>query len=200
VTPRVEAFARATSSLDQALIIGAKEKTMDPSNPLAPIFAASFAVQQILEMLSVFVEKWFGEKRKKAVLGIVGFVIGFGFASYFELYAMKYFGITKSGGAIDLVVTALIMSAGTEGTNSIVKFLKYLKEDKKATAAETVQSVAKRSTQIVASSRSVSPDALRTLEKMRTAAGREAPATALRKTGAATDGDMAAAYSYISEK
>jgi hypothetical protein len=36
---------------------------------------------------------------------------------------------------VDFIATALIISAGTEGVNSILKFLKYSKEDKKREAA-----------------------------------------------------------------
>jgi hypothetical protein len=37
---------------------------------------------------------------------------------------------------VDVIVTALIVSAGTEGFNSIMKFLGYAKEDKKADTVE----------------------------------------------------------------
>ena len=148
---------------------------MDISNPLAPIFAASVALQQILEVLSVFVEKWFGEQRKKAALGVIGFVMGLVLAYMFGLNVMAYFktpdtaGVLKAlpnaGSYLDTVVTALVLSAGTEGTNSIVKFLKYLKEDKKATAAETLQLLRKRAGEATV------PAARRTLEKLRERAG-----------------------------
>jgi hypothetical protein len=36
---------------------------------------------------------------------------------------------------LDVLISALVLSAGTEGVNSILKFFKYSKEDKKATAA-----------------------------------------------------------------
>ena len=109
---------------------------MEAINPLAPIFAASVAVQQILEVFSVFV----GEtKKKKAVLGGIGFLVGIVLARAFGLDVMQYFQLNSNIPGIDTIVTALVLSAGTEGTNSIVKFLKYLKEDKKTTAAETLQ-------------------------------------------------------------
>src|SRR5215208_5598565 len=104
---------------------------MDISNPLAPIFAASVALQQFLEVISAFVEKLVGEEKKKAALGIVGFVIGLVLAYTFGLSVMAYFkapdasGVLQSlpnaGFFIDKLVTALVLSAGTEGTNSIVK-------------------------------------------------------------------------------
>ena len=167
---------------------------MDMSNPLAPIFAASFAVQQILEVLSVLVEKYFGEKRKKMVLGVIGFGFGMILASHFDLYALKYFNVAKSGGFLDTIVTALILSAGTEGTNSIVKFLKYLKEDKKATAADTVERLAARAAGETPSP-SVSGGALKTLNKLRAAAGRESPAFT-----ADADPDRVSSLTFISNK
>lgn len=39
----------------------------------------------------------------------------------------------------DVIVTALVLSAGTEGFNSILKFLGYSKEDKKAQAVESLK-------------------------------------------------------------
>ena len=154
-------------------------------DPLAPVFAASLAVQQILEAIGALVEERFGGPKKKAILGAIGFVIGLILATYFELNVMKYFGVQRNGGIVDKVVTALILSAGTEGVNSIVKFLKYLKEDKKATAAETLQTLRARAGD---GRPAVSTRAQATLERLR--GGRAAPAE---------DGAVeSAAFSYIS--
>ncbi|MEX2546935.1 MAG: hypothetical protein WD830_04005, partial [Chloroflexota bacterium] len=40
---------------------------------------------------------------------------------------------------IDLVATALVVSAGTESLNSILKFLSYKKDEQKAETAEKMQ-------------------------------------------------------------
>lgn len=165
---------------------------MDPTNPLAPIFAASLAVQQVLEVLSVPVEKWFGEVRTKSVLGVIGFLIGIVLALVFNLNVMSYFGVQNAGNFLDKIVTALILSAGTEGMNSVVKFLKYLKEDKKATAAETLQTL--RSRAAGAETTPALSGAKGTLEKLRRAAGRT-PAGALNKPD-----DVAPAFTFISNK
>ena len=158
---------------------------MDPSNPLAPIFAASVAVQQILEVISVAVETRFGALRMKAILGVIGFIIGIVFAYVFGLNVMAYFHVANSGGFIDKIVTALILSAGTEGTNSIVKFLKYLKEDKKVNAAETLQALRGRSAETDAGG--AQSAARRTLEKMRAAAGKPAVDQASTRSTALKD-------------
>lgn len=161
-------------------------------DPLAPIFAASVAVQQILEAISVFVEERYGPAKKKAILGVVGFVIGLGFAAYFDLNVMSYFQVTRSGGLVDKVLTALMLSAGTEGVNSVVKFLKYLKEDRKATAAETLQMLRKRAAED-------RPSAQVTLDRLRSEAGRPAPPGAAERPAPATDRTaQAPAFSYIS--
>ena len=169
-------------------------------DPLAPIFAASVAVQQILEAISVFVEEKYGPAKKKAILGIVGFVIGLVFAAYFDLNVMSYFQVPRSGGLVDKVLTALMLSAGTEGVNSLVKFLKYLKEDKKATAAETLQTLRKRATE---DRPAVSPRARRTLDRLRRDAGMPAPEREAGEPAPATPATggtavQAPAFSYIS--
>ena len=56
-----------------------------------------------------------------------------------KVYADKTYELGKSKELTrisrDLIGLALVLSAGTEGVNSILKFFKYSKEDKKATAA-----------------------------------------------------------------
>jgi hypothetical protein len=171
---------------------------MDPLNPLAPIFAASVAVQQVLEVFSVLVEKYVGESRKKAVLGAIGFLIGIILARAFNLDVMSYFKLNSDIAGIDTVVTALVLSAGTEGTNSIVKFLKYLKEEKKATAAETLEVLRKRAGETTPAL--PSSDARKTLEKLRTRAGTAAPTRALPSAVTLDDAVRTPAFTYISGK
>jgi cellobiose-specific phosphotransferase system component IIA len=172
------------------------ETEVDTSNPLGPIFAAGVAVQQLLEALSPLVEKFFGEARKKMVLGVVGFIVGLILASYFKLYVLTFFKVANSGGVLDIVVTALILSAGTEGTNSIVKFLKYLKEDKKTEAAEKVQRLTGRS------DNAASPEALKMRDRLRAEAGGESvrDRTSIPTGGSRTSPESVKAFSYISGK
>ena len=58
---------------------------MDVTNPLAPIFAASLAVQQVLEVVSVPLGNKYGELRLKSILGVTGFIIGVILAYVFTL-------------------------------------------------------------------------------------------------------------------
>lgn len=183
---------------------------MDLLNPLAPIFAASVAVQQIIEVFSVIIERRQARKKtaskkeesekaaaKKAASGIIGFIAGIALARAFGLDVMQYFQINSMIPGLDTIVTALVLSAGTEGTNSIVKFLKYLKEDKKATAAETLESLRKRSRDTTATG--AATGARGTLEKLRTrAAGTTARSSVTPP--AEDDASSTAAYSYISAK
>jgi hypothetical protein len=109
---------------------------------LTALFAAGFAVQQLLELMTAILDLDSNptfEKYKKAILGLLSLTAGLllaGFVS--DLRVLSALGVTASGlpfTATDVCVTGLVLSAGTEGINSILKFAKYSKEDKKTTAA-----------------------------------------------------------------
>ena len=109
---------------------------------LSALFAAGFAVQQLLELMTAIlnldIDPTF-QKYKKAILGLMSLAAGLllaGFVS--DLRVLSALGVTASGlpfTATDVCVTGLVLSAGTEGINSILKFAKYSKEDKKTTVA-----------------------------------------------------------------
>lgn len=105
---------------------------------LAPILAAGFAVQQLLEILTSFLDldnnKGF-QRYKKPILGTVAFGIGCALASALENGVLGILQGRSEYKWTDFFATALVISAGTEGVNSILKFLKYSKEDKKREAA-----------------------------------------------------------------
>lgn len=148
---------------------------IDPSNPLGLLSVASFAVQQILEALSLPIERWLGDSWKKTVLGVISFIIGLLLAWQLHLHVLEFFipndptapAYAMRGGKLDFIITALVLSAGTEGTNSVLKYLKYLKEDKKATAADTVQTLTDAARRAPITAVPVSTAALRTLNKLR---------------------------------
>lgn len=115
---------------------------MDQQNlqvSLGPCFVAAFAVQQFLEILTSVLNLDANptfEKYKKAILSISSFVLGLLLAGF--LPAVRIFAslqVECAKGVFDILVTGLVLSAGTEGLNSVLKFMKYTKEDKKATAA-----------------------------------------------------------------
>jgi hypothetical protein len=105
---------------------------------LAPVFAAGFAVQQLLEIVSSFFDldsKEFFKKYKKPILGTAAFALGYALARQLDHGVVGILQGSDKYTTIDQLATALIISAGTEGVNSILKFLKYSKEDKKRDAA-----------------------------------------------------------------
>ncbi|HTP09003.1 MAG TPA: hypothetical protein VMP08_12175 [Anaerolineae bacterium] len=102
---------------------------------LGPAFAAGFAVQRLLEILDPLLDKVsFVKDNKKMVLAIVSLIVGFALAIGAGLRVLRPLGVTSTD-LVDIVITALIVSAGTEGFNSIMKFLGYAKEGKKADTA-----------------------------------------------------------------
>ncbi len=114
---------------------------------LAPVFAAGLAVQQFLEILTSVLDlgqRAAFEKHKKAILGLASLTLGLVFASSSSLRVLKplFTGVVTDPVTIptylDYIVTALVISAGTEGVNSILKFLKYKKEETKGDAAAKV--------------------------------------------------------------
>jgi hypothetical protein len=102
---------------------------------LGPAFAAGFALQRLLEIFDPLLDKIkFVKGNKKIVLGLISLIIGLVLAFGIGLRVLRPLGVTTAD-FLDAVTTALIVSAGTEGFNSILKFLGYIKEDRKAAAA-----------------------------------------------------------------
>ena len=103
---------------------------------LGPAFAAGFAVQRLLEILDPLLDKIpFVKDHKKMILALVSLAVGLVLAFGAGLRVLLPLGVANAD-FLDAIVTALIVSAGTEGFNSIMKFLGYAKEGKKAEAAE----------------------------------------------------------------
>ena len=99
---------------------------------LAPVFAAGLGIQQLGEILSPVADK-ISVDNKKIILGVVSLTLGLVLAFTAKLHVLQLLGVTPAPGldTVDAIVTGLIISGGTEGINSILKFLKYSKEDKK---------------------------------------------------------------------
>lgn len=105
---------------------------------LAPAFAAGLAIQQLLEIADRFIEqvlKIVGPSisigiDKKLILGLISLFMGLIITIGTGLRVLQPLGI-EQGDFFDVIVTSLIISAGTEGLNSIVKFLGYAKEGRK---------------------------------------------------------------------
>jgi hypothetical protein len=103
---------------------------------LGPVLAAGFALQQLLEILNPLIERIVGEdeKAKKMYLGLVSLFVGFGLSFGAGLRVLTALG-ADAPYLVDGIVSGLIISGGTEGINSIMKFLGYTKEKEKAQAA-----------------------------------------------------------------
>jgi hypothetical protein len=112
---------------------------------LGPAFATGLAIQQLLEIADRFWDQILkiidptgalAVLDKRFVLNILSFLVALILTIFAGLRVLMPLGI-DAGGAGDLAdvfVTTLIISAGTESFNSIVKFLGYVKEDRKITA------------------------------------------------------------------
>jgi hypothetical protein len=107
---------------------------------LGPAFAAGFAVQRILEMLDSIGFSNLGD-RKKLVFSLVSLAVGLTLAFAGGIRVLRYLSQAPvAPDWVDACVTGLIVSGGTEGFNSIMKFLSYKKEEKKGDAVAKTSS------------------------------------------------------------
>jgi hypothetical protein len=123
---------------------------------LGPTFAAGFAVQRALEILdTLFGGMGVLGNYKKFIFSVVSLGMGLwiAYGAQLEMIHTLASNISMSHG-LDKFITGLVISGGTEGFNSIMKFLNYKKEQTKADA------VAK------------TPDTLEQKKKFRAAASR----------------------------
>lgn len=114
---------------------------VDLVTALAPAFAAGMAVQRLIEIADHPLTKAIGEENKKGGLGLLSLFVGLGLSYGLGLRVLIHLGVADSAlvAFLDYFVTGLIVSAGTEGFNSILKFVSYKKDEKKA-EAETEKS------------------------------------------------------------
>jgi len=102
---------------------------------LAPIFAAGLGIQQLGEILSPLLDK-ISTEYKKVVFGLISLTLGLVVAFNFDLHVLNpLLGKTNVHTEWDSFITGVIISGGTEGVNSILKFLKFKKEETKNEAA-----------------------------------------------------------------
>lgn len=119
---------------------------------LAPAFAAGFALQRLLEILDPILEKTRIVNSKKTIFGLISLAAGLGLAASPKIRVLTQLVAPDTvPSLLDYLVTALIVSGGTEGFNSILKFLNYKKEETKgesvtqAVNATTAQAMLERS-------------------------------------------------------
>jgi hypothetical protein len=107
-------------------------------------FAAGFVVQRFLEILDPVTVKFIkNPNTKKIVLGLVSLGIGLALAAGMQL---KMFHQLLGSSAndpltnwLDYLATAIFVSGGTEGFNSLLKFADYKKEASKAEAPDKLK-------------------------------------------------------------
>lgn len=104
---------------------------------LGPAFAAGFAIQRLMELLDAFLGGSLPDASKKRVAALISLAFA-GLVTFVGGVRVLY-PLGMSGSSLmDGLVTMLVISAGTEGLNSIMKFLGYAKENKKAAAAASL--------------------------------------------------------------
>jgi hypothetical protein len=106
---------------------------------LAPLFAAGLAIQQLGELLSPVLDK-ISTEYKKVVFGVISLTLGLAVAFLFQAQVLNLlFDVPPNDRdkyvLFDRFISGLIISTGTEGVNSILKFLKFKKEETKNEAA-----------------------------------------------------------------
>jgi len=110
---------------------------------LAPAFGVGVGIQHLNELLDAVFSTLSGNNNnlKKLLMGLSSLIFGFIATVAFKLDIVGALGgVTSTNRVVwflNVVVTALIISTGTEGINSIVKFLGYAKDQKKATAGSS---------------------------------------------------------------
>src|SRR4051812_17058497 len=122
---------------------------MDPQQAkvIGIVLITGFAIQQAMQILdlpvSAFIHRFNDNGNgpfdlsyadfKKIVMTVVAFVIAVGVTNWCNLRTL-YFIDEKRFGAHDigdLLVTAFVLSAGTEGVNTLIKYFGYVKDARK---------------------------------------------------------------------
>ena len=103
---------------------------------LLAAFAAGFSIQQFLEILDAPLSLLLTNQTvKKSALGLLSLVMGLLVASKGQIHIFQLLGASTFPISLDTFLTAVFISAGTEGFNSLLKFANYKKEEAKTSAA-----------------------------------------------------------------
>jgi hypothetical protein len=96
---------------------------------LAPAFVASFALQQLIELLDPILDKVL-KPHKKWILSVVSLITGFALTLGLDLRIMQALGVTRLPW-LDVILTALFITGGTKAINDLIKLIGYKKEELK---------------------------------------------------------------------
>jgi hypothetical protein len=97
---------------------------------IAPVLIASFAIQQLLELLDPILDAVV-KPHKEWILSIVAFISGLALTLGLGLRILAPFGITRFPW-VDVILTTLVITGGTKGVNDLMKLIGYKKEEAKA--------------------------------------------------------------------
>ncbi|AGY59885.1 hypothetical protein [Gloeobacter kilaueensis] len=115
-----------------------------PAQITAIVFLTGFAVQQVLQIFDPLViclvsklkEKFFQGQSdndlKKSTMSLLSFALGIVIVLFSDIRLLKFIS-TELAGWIDLIVSALVVGAGTEAVNTLQKFFGYVKDAQKLT-------------------------------------------------------------------
>ena len=101
---------------------------------LALVFVASFALQQLIELLDPIFDQLI-KQQKKWILSVTTLVVGLALSLGLGLRILYPLGITRFA-CVDMILTALFITGGTKGINDLIKFIGYKKEEAKAALNE----------------------------------------------------------------
>jgi hypothetical protein len=104
-------------------------KMDDVITVLAPVFVASLALQQLLELLDPVLDV-FLKPHKKWILSAVTLVVGVLLAMLLDLRILSGLGLSVNR-ILDLLLTAFFLMGGTKGINDLMKLIGYRKEQVK---------------------------------------------------------------------
>jgi hypothetical protein len=102
---------------------------------IAVAFITAIAVQQLNELLDpIFSNLIRTTVNKKFAMNILAATVSLLVAIFGNVRLLRPAGL-GDGGLLDLAVSALAMSAGTDGVNSVLKYAAYSKEAQKSRVA-----------------------------------------------------------------
>lgn len=110
-------------------------------NAFGPIVVGAFVIQRLIELLEPFIQTTFNlrtdsaedQQRRRFIFGVISVVAALFMTFAIDIRVLNQFGIENKD-FWDGICTAIIISAGTEGSNSFLKILEYYKTHLKTDA------------------------------------------------------------------
>jgi hypothetical protein len=99
---------------------------------LGPVVVSGYAVQQLLELFDPILGR-VGQP-KRVWYGAIALLVGLLLSAVAGLRLFAPLGVESAPAWLDSLVTALVISASSEGFNSVNKYLEYMKDKEKREA------------------------------------------------------------------